>query len=70
MLSSIKILAVVALWYIKSSSIPKFYFGICNKRGIPVSAFRALEKQGKKLIKLGLDIKYFESCLDLNLCPI
>jgi len=68
MLSAIKILAVAALWYIKSSSLPKFYFGMCNKRGILVSTSSALEKQGKKLVKPGLDIKDFESCLDLNLC--
>jgi len=28
MISALKILAVAALWYIKSSSLPKFYFGI------------------------------------------
>jgi len=26
MISALKILAVAALWYIKSSSLPKFYF--------------------------------------------
>ena len=34
-----------------------------------MSTFRALERQGNKLTKLGLDLKYFETCLDLNLCP-
>ena len=34
-----------------------------------MSTFRALERQGNRLTKLGLDLKYFETYLDLNLCP-
>ena len=34
-----------------------------------MSTLRALEKQGCKFVKLGLDVKYFETCLDLSLCP-
>jgi len=30
MISALKILAVAALWYIKSSSLPKFYFKQIN----------------------------------------
>ena len=48
----------------KCSSLPKFYHGIDSKRGIPVSTLRAFEKQGHKLVKLRLDIKYFGTCLD------
>jgi len=62
-------LVVAAIWILKESSLPKIYFRLSNKRGIPVSTLRALEKQGRKLVKLRLDVKYFESCLDLNLCP-
>ena len=50
-------------------TIPKIYFRISNKRGIPVSTLRGLEKQGRKLVKLGQDVKYFETCLDISLCP-
>ena len=32
-----------------------------------MSTLRALEKQGQKLVKLGLDV--LETCLDLSLCP-
>ena len=34
-----------------------------------MSTLKALEKQGHKLAKLGLDVKYFETCLDLILYP-
>ena len=53
----------------KCSSLPKLYHGIDSKRKIPVSTLRAFEKQGHILVKLQLDIKYFETCLDLDLCP-
>ena len=64
-----KILTVAAIWLLKTTSLPKLYFKISNKRGILVSTLRALEKQGKKLVKLRLDVKYFETCLDLDLYP-
>ena len=31
--------------------------------------FSALERQRNTAKKLRLDLKYFETCLDLNLCP-
>ena len=34
-----------------------------------MSTLRALEKQGRKLVKFGPDFKYFKTCLDLSLCP-
>jgi len=35
MISALKILAVAALWYIKSSSLPKFYFiKFCKKLSV------------------------------------
>ena len=61
-------LAVAAIWFSKTTSLPKIYYKISNKRGIPVSTLRAFEKQGHKLVKLRLDVKYLEACLDLNLC--
>ena len=67
MFSLIKIIAIAAIWFKKTTSLPKLYHGISNKRDIPVSTLKAFEKQGRKLIKLGLDVKYFKSCLDLKL---
>ena len=40
-----------------------------NKRGIPLSTLRKLERNGRKVTKLKLDLKYFETCLELRLCP-
>jgi len=53
----------------KSSSLLKYYYKLSKKRGISVSVFRNLERQGFKLMKLKLDLKYFDSCLDLKICP-
>ena len=69
MFNPLVVLAVIVIWLKKCNSLPKLYHGICSRRGIPVSTFRSLEKHGHKLVKLNLDVKYFESCLDLNLCP-
>lgn len=63
------VFVVLIKWILKCSSLPKLYHKICNERGLPVSVLRNFEKQGHKLVKLKLDVKYFENCLDLNLCP-
>ena len=34
-----------------------------------MSSLRAFEKQSQNLIKIRLDIKYFENYQDLDLCP-
>ena len=36
---------------------------------VQVNDLRALEKQDHKVEKLGLDIRCFDTCLDLVLCP-
>ena len=69
MFSVINIITIAAIWFKKATSLPKLYHGTSNKKGIPVSTLRAFEKPGRKQVKLGLDVKYFQSCLDLKLCP-
>ena len=58
------------MWFKRNyTSLPKFCYGISSKRGIPVSQFHFFEKQRLKVMKLRLDSKYFENCLNLDLCP-
>ena len=57
------------LWYWKISSLPKFYYRLSNRRGVPVKKCRALEHAGKVVIKSKLDVIYWERCQDLGLCP-
>ena len=63
------LLYIAILWYKKTTSLPKLYFSISSKRGIQVKDLRQIEKFGQKIVKLRLDIKYFEICSNLNLCP-
>ena len=50
------------------TSLPKLYHSISKKRGIPVSLLRKNERLGLKVVKLKLDVNYFETCLDLKIC--
>ena len=59
----------VFLWYIKISSLPKLYYRLSKRTGVTVQKCRALEDAGKKLVKRSLDVKYWERCIDLELCP-
>ena len=58
-----------SLFASKHSSLPQVYHHINNKRGIPVQALRRIEKAGLKVRKLNVDVKYLESCVELDLCP-
>ena len=40
-----------------------------NKLLFLLNTYINYKKYGWKVLKLNLDIKYFENCLDLNLCP-
>ena len=60
---------LLAVWIIKASSLPKLYHRLQDRRDVAVSHFRKLEKAGLKVTKLVLDLKYFESCLELGICP-
>ena len=60
---------LLAVWIVKTSSLPKLYHRLQDRRDVAVSQFRKLEKAGLKVTKLVLDLKYFESCLELGICP-
>ena len=53
----------------KTTSLPKFYFRISSKRGTPVKDLRQIKRYGLKIVKLKLDIKFFETCANLGICP-
>ena len=63
------LLAFSSFFIAYKSSLPQLYHHVSKKRGIPVKSFRQLEKYGLKVSKLKLDVHYFETCLNLELCP-
>ena len=63
------LLYIAIIWYKKSTSLPKLYFAISNRRDVTVRDLRQIEKFGYKVLKLRLDVKYFKTCTDLGLCP-
>ena len=63
------LLYLATIWYKKSTSLPKLYFSISNRRGVKVKDLRQIEKFGYKVLKLRLDVKYLDICADLGLCP-
>ena len=64
------LLYFVVLWIKKTFySLPKLYFYISSKRDITVNELRQLEKLGYKTGKLKLDVRYLETCHDLEICP-
>ena len=63
------VLALSSWLLMLKPSLPQHYHRISSKRGIPVKHFRRLEKCGLKVTKLRLDVCYFESCIELQLCP-
>ena len=52
-----------------STSLPKLYYNINNKRGVSINKLRVCEKLGQKAVKLRLDVKYLEACVELDICP-
>ena len=60
---------IIFKWILKITSLPKLYYRLTKQRDVTVTQLRKLKKYGWKVLKLNLDIKYFENCLDLNLCP-
>ena len=46
------LLYLAALWYKKSTSLPKLYFAISNRRGVKVKDLRQVEKHGYKVLKV------------------
>ena len=51
------------------SSLPKLYYSISSKRGVPVRKCRRLENLTIKVAKKRLDVNYWRRCLDLGICP-
>ena len=60
---------LVAIWYLKAASLPKLYHRLQDRRDVEVTRLRKLEKAGLKVTKLTLDLKYFEACVELGVCP-
>ena len=63
-----KLLLVILLVYAKSTSLPKFYFNVSNRRGVTINQLRACEKHGRKVLELKLDVKYLESFEEMKVC--
>ena len=55
------IIVLVALWYTKTTSLPKLFYRLQDRRDVEIRRLRKLEKSGIKVTKLLLDIKYFEN---------
>ncbi len=51
------------------TSLPKLYYDLSSKRGILLKDLRAFEKKATKFAKKEQDIRFWERCLDLQLCP-
>lgn len=63
------IVVLLATWLCKSTSLPQFYHRLQDRRDVTVRSLRKLEKSGMRVAKLLLDVKYFESCIELGVCP-
>ena len=63
------IIVLCSIWYLNATSLPKLYYRLQGRRNVAVQQLRKLEKSGLKLTKLTLDLKYFQSCVELGLCP-
>ena len=60
---------LLATWYLKTTSLPKLFYQLQDRRGVGLTRFRSLEKSGIKVTKLVLDVRYFENCIELGICP-
>ena len=60
---------LVANWYLKTTSLPKLYYRLQDRRDVRVNQLRKLERIGVKVTKLSLDLKYFDSCVELGISP-
>ena len=60
------------IWFINGlnlTSLPKLYYRLSSKRGIPVKQLRDFEKAAIKYARRQLDVHYLEYCFDLGICP-
>ena len=53
----------------KTTSLLQLYFRISTKRGTPVKDLQQIKRYGLKIMKLKLDIKFFQTCTNLDICP-
>ena len=60
---------LLTLWRIKANSIPQLYYPMSNGSTVDVSEIRKLEKLHYRCAKLKLDVKYFDDCQELDVCP-
>ena len=60
------------IWFtngLKLTSLPRLYYRLSSKRGIPVKQLRQLEKIAIKYARRQLDVHFLEYCYDLGICP-
>ena len=60
---------LIAIWYLKTISLLQLFYKLQDRRDVSVKCLRKLEKAGTQVTKLSLDLKYFEKCLELGICP-
>ena len=58
----------IVIW-LKKTSLPKLYFRMSSKRGTSIKNLRHIERYGLKRVKLKSDIKFFETCANLDIFP-
>ena len=63
------LLCSIVLQILKGVSLFKVYYRLSKRNEIRILQLIKLEKPVLKLMKLNLDVKYFNTCLDLNICP-
>ena len=61
------LLSIIFISYKRIVSLQKLCFN--KEKKFLVDVFRKLEKNGAKVLKLILDVKFLESCLELKICP-
>ena len=69
MFNGVLLVAIITTWILKDTSLPKLYYRISIKRAITIRKLRNLEKVGRKTVKIKLDLKYLQTCLELDRCP-
>ena len=69
MFKGVLLVAIIATWILKVTSLPRLYYRISTKRAITFRTLRSFKKVGWKTVKFKLDLKYLQTCLYLDLCP-
>ena len=62
--------AFIIIWMTKTFSLPRIYYYIWQKRrDFTIDWFRQYERNSRKRHRVSLDIKFIQSCLDLDIFP-